>query len=82
MIRILSFLFVLLFAPMAWADPVDINTADAVALDSLPGLGPAKAAAILAHRDANGPFQSVEDLLDVRGIGDAKLEQIRPLVTV
>ena len=40
------------------------------------------AAAILAHRDANGPFRSVDDLLDVRGIGEAKLEQLRPLVRV
>jgi competence protein ComEA len=64
------------------AAPVDLNTATDVQLDALPGIGPATAAAILAHREANGPFRSVDDLLDVRGIGEAKLEQLRPLVTV
>jgi competence protein ComEA len=64
------------------ATPVDINTADAAALDALPGVGPATAAAILAQRQAMGGFRSVEDLLEVRGIGEAKLEQLRPLVRV
>ena len=62
--------------------PIDLNAATAEELDSLPGVGPATAAAILAYREQNGPFASVEDLLDVRGIGDAKLEQLRPLVQV
>jgi competence protein ComEA len=44
-------------------------------------VGPATAAAIVAYRDANGPFASVDALADVRGIGPAKLEAIRPLVT-
>jgi competence protein ComEA len=61
---------------------VDINTADAAALDALPGVGPATAAAILAQRQAVGGFRSVEDLLEVRGIGEAKLAQLRPLVRV
>ncbi len=69
-------------APAAPGTPVDLNAATAADLDALPGIGPATAAAILAHRDENGPFRSVEDLLDVRGIGEAKLEQLRPLVTV
>lgn len=64
------------------ASPVDLNTATAEQLDELPGVGPATAAAILAYRDANGPFRSVEDLLEVRGIGDAKLDQLRSLVRV
>lgn len=64
------------------AGPVDLNRATAVELDALPGVGPATAAAILAHRDEVGRFTSVEQLLDVRGIGEAKLEQLRPLVTV
>lgn len=61
---------------------VDLNTADAAALDTLPGIGPSTAEAIVAHRADNGPFASVDDLLDVRGIGPAKLEAIRDLVTV
>jgi competence protein ComEA len=64
------------------ASPVDLNTATAQQLDALPGIGPATAAAIIADRQANGPFRSVDDLGRVRGIGDAKLEQLRGLVTV
>jgi competence protein ComEA len=62
--------------------PIDLNSATATQLESLPGVGPATAQAIISHRDANGPFSSVEGLADVRGIGPAKLEAIRPLVTV
>jgi competence protein ComEA len=61
---------------------VDLNTATAEQLDTLPGVGPATAAAIIAHRDQHGPFTSVDQLLDVRGIGEAKLEQLRDLVAV
>jgi competence protein ComEA len=62
--------------------PVNLNTADADALDALPGVGPATAAAIIEHRKEIGGYTSVEQLLDVRGIGEAKLDQLRPLVTV
>ena len=61
---------------------VDLNTATAEQLDTLPGVGPSTAAAILAYRSEHGPFSSVDDLLEVRGIGDAKLEQIRPQARV
>lgn len=61
---------------------VDLNQADVAALDGLPGIGPATATAIIEHRDRIGRFTSVEQLLDVRGIGEAKLEQLRSLVTV
>ena len=61
---------------------VDLNTADAAALETLPGVGPATAAAIIDHRERNGPFASVEGLLEVRGIGEAKLAQLRDLVRV
>ena len=61
---------------------VDLNIADLEALDALPGIGPATATAILEHRERNGPFASVEGLLEVHGIGEAKLSQLRDLVRV
>ena len=64
------------------AELVNINAATAEQLDVLPGVGPATAAAIVAHRQQHGPFQSVEQLGDVRGIGAAKLDALRGLVTV
>jgi competence protein ComEA len=67
---------------MGDAGPVDLNTANESDLDALPGIGPATAAAIVAHRDRHGPFTSVDQLLEVRGIGPAKLEQLTGLVRV
>lgn len=61
---------------------VNLNTADLAALDTLPGVGPATAAKIVAWREQHGRFASVEDLLDVSGIGEAKFEGLRDLVTV
>lgn len=61
---------------------VNLNTADAASLDTLPRIGPAMAARIIEWRDANGRFTSVEDLLSVPGIGDKMLETLRALVTV
>jgi competence protein ComEA len=72
-------------APGASGDvggPVNLNTATAEQLEELPGVGPAIAAAIIDERDRRGRFATVDDLLDVRGIGDARLEQLRDLVTV
>ncbi len=63
-------------------EPIDLNTATADQLDGLPGVGPATAAAIVAHRDRHGAFRSVDGLLEVRGIGPAKLDQLRELVQV
>lgn len=62
--------------------PIDLNRASAEELDILPGIGPSTAAAIVTHRDRNGPFVSVQGLLDVPGIGPAKLEALAGLITV
>lgn len=61
---------------------VNLNTADATALDTLPRIGPAMAQRIIEWREANGRFTSVDDLLAVPGIGDKMLESLRDLVTV
>ncbi len=61
---------------------ININTASAEELDSLPGIGPSKAAAIVAPRTQNGPFQTIDALDDVPGIGPATLRDLRELVTV
>lgn len=67
-------------SPAGPAGPVDLNRATASELDELPGVGPATAAAIIDHRTRSGPFRSVDDLIEVRGIGEAKLEALRDLV--
>jgi len=64
------------------AAAVDLNLADDAALQTLPGVGPATAAAILDWREQNGAFRSVDDLLGVPGIGEKTLEKLRPQVTV
>jgi competence protein ComEA len=61
---------------------VDLNAATVEELDTLPGIGPVTAAAIVAWRDANGRFTSVDQLGDVDGIGPARLEKLRDLVRV
>jgi competence protein ComEA len=61
---------------------VNINTATVAELEALPGIGQTTAERIVEHREANGPFQSVEDLQQVRGIGPAALAKIAALVTI
>jgi competence protein ComEA len=61
---------------------LDLNTATVEQLDALPGVGPVTAAAIVAWRQANGKFTSVDQLADVDGIGPARLDKLRPLVRV
>lgn len=60
---------------------ISLNQATVEQLDTLPGVGPVTAAAIIAWRDENGSFSSVEDLLDVKGIGDVTFAELRELVT-
>lgn len=61
---------------------VDLNSATLEELDELPGVGPATAQAIIDHRTGGGGFSTVDELLEVRGIGEAKLADLRDLVTV
>lgn len=63
-------------------EAVNLNTATVQELDALPGVGPVTAAAIVAWRQANGRFTSVDQLADVEGIGPARLEKLRALVRV
>ncbi len=62
--------------------PVHLNTATAADLEAIPGVGPVLAARIVEFRRSHGPFQAVEDLLDVAGIGEAKLAGMREAVVV
>ena len=62
-------------------DLIDLNSAGAAELETLPGIGPVTAAAIVAHREQEGPFPSVESLQEVTGIGPVKLGRIADLVT-
>lgn len=64
------------------AKPVDLNTATIEELEQLPGIGPTTAQAIVRFRKKSGPFQRVEDLLAIRRISKARLEKLRPYVTV
>lgn len=68
--------------PSAAAGVVNLNTADQPTLETLPGIGPVTAQAILDWRADNGAFTSVDELLEVSGIGDVTLSEIRDLVTV
>lgn len=61
---------------------VDLNTADQATLETLPGIGPSLAGRILAWRDAHGRFSTIEDLLDVSGIGDGRFADLRDRVRV
>jgi competence protein ComEA len=63
-------------------NPIDLNTATAEMLDALPGIGPSKAQDIVRSRQTHGAFTTVDDLLNVPGIGEGILEQIRPYVII
>jgi competence protein ComEA len=69
-------------APGSSSGLINVNTASATELETLSGIGEVLAATIVEYRTQNGPFASVDDLLDVSGIGPATLEEIRDQVTV
>jgi len=77
---ILTATFILLFVTSAFAK-VNINTATAKELTELPGIGTAKATAIVSYRETNGPFSSPDDLKKVKGIGDKIYQQIQQEIT-
>ncbi|KFN50936.1 ComEA family DNA-binding protein [Arenimonas composti] len=84
-ISLLSLLLAALLAGpgLAAVEQVDINSADAATLDRvLNGIGPAKAEAIVAHRNQHGAFRSIEELAEVKGIGLATIEQNRDRIIV
>jgi competence protein ComEA len=62
------------------AAPIDLNAADATQLQDLPGVGPSLAERIVAFRDVNGPFRSTDELLNVAGMTDRRLDAISPYV--
>jgi len=66
----------------AGSEKVNINTADEKALDTLPGIGPAMAKRIIEYRQTEGPFQSVEDLKKIRGIGEAKFAKMKEKICI
>ena len=82
----LLFTSLLILSPLANAQevqPININSATAEQLsEGLVGIGPKKAEAIIAYRNANGGFVSVEELLEIKGIGSATLDKNRNLIVL
>jgi len=68
--------------PEATSGPININTASKAALIKLPGIGEVMAERIILHREDVGPFQSVDELVIIKGISKRRVEQLRPLITV
>lgn len=79
-----SLILALALSPMAAiaTGPVDINAADAASLEQVKGIGPAKASAIVQFREQNGPFASVDELVQVPGLGEKTVAQIRDQIRV
>jgi competence protein ComEA len=72
----------LILGETAAAQRIDLNRAEAWLLEALPGVGETTAQAIVSFRNAHGSFRAVDDLLQVKGIGPALLEKVRPFVAV
>ena len=80
--KLLLTLYMLFFFAVSAIAGININTADLATLESLPGIGSAKAQAIIDYRAAHGDFQSVDDLTKVKGVGKKVLEKIRDMVEI
>jgi competence protein ComEA len=66
----------------AISTPVNLNTATAADLEALPGVGAATARLIIEHREKNGGFKKVEELMNIKGIGEKSFLKLKPMVTV
>ena len=66
----------------AASGPVNLNTASQAQLETLPGIGAAAAKRIIEFREKNGPFKKVEELMNVKGIGEKSFLKLKPLITV
>lgn len=89
LISIALFVFTMVAATAAGQTPaekplgvVNINTASVAEIAFLPGIGEKTAAAVVAHREQNGPFKKTTDLMQVKGIGDRTFERLAPYLTV
>ncbi len=69
-------------APRVQSTLIDLNAATGMELETLPGIGPRTAERILEYRREHGGFERIEDLMDVRGIGERTFLRLKPLVTV
>ncbi|MDR1528959.1 MAG: helix-hairpin-helix domain-containing protein [Burkholderiales bacterium] len=79
--KLFSFLILMLFSLSVLA-AVNVNTATKEELQTLSGIGPEKAQAIIDYRTEHGPFKSVDDLTKVKGLGEKTVEKLRPDVTI